>query len=107
MGKLEWFAGAALIALLSVTPAVAAPGSASEPAETPSIFAWPYQVIGDVVAVNRGTLMLTVRTVGRTMSLKADADTAPQLGALKAGDRVKVSYKNSKGEMVATRIVPA
>jgi hypothetical protein len=34
-------------------------------------------------------------------------DTAPKLSTLKAGDRVKVSYKNSKGEMVATRIDPA
>ena len=107
MDKLKTLAGATLIALLAVTPAVAAQGAASEPAETPSVFAWPYQVTGRVVAVNQGTLMLTVRTVERTISLKADADTAPQLGALKAGDRVKVSYKNSKGEMVATRIVPA
>jgi len=51
--------------------------------------------------------MLTVRTSERTISLKADVDTAPQLGTLKAGDRVKVIYKNSKGEMVATRIAPA
>lgn len=39
--------------------------------------------------------------------MKADTGTAPQLSTLGLGDRVKVSYKNSKGEMVATKIVPA
>jgi len=99
------FAGALLITALAVTPVVAAPGAG--PAETPSVFALPHQLTGLVVAVNLGTLMLTVRTSERTLSLKADADTAPKLSTLKTGDRVKVSYKNSKGEMVATRIDPA
>lgn len=98
---------AVLVTLLSAASGVAAQRSVAEPAETPSIFALPRQVMGEVVAVNQTTLMLTVRTAERTVSLKADADTAPQLGSLKPGDRVKVSYKNSKGEMVATRIDPA
>jgi hypothetical protein len=72
------------------------------------MFSMPHQVTGQVVAVNQETLMLTVRTPDRgTFSLKADTDTAPQLGSLKRGDRVKVTYKNSRGEMVATSITPA
>lgn len=105
MDNLRGVAGALLIIALAAGPIVAAP--ATGPAETPSIFALPHQLTGEVVAVNQGTLMLTVRTLERTLSLKADVDTAPKLSTLKAGDRVKVSYKNSKGEMVATRIDPA
>jgi cold shock CspA family protein len=41
------------------------------------------------------------------MLLRADADTAPQLSTLKKGERVKVNYKNSQGEKVATKITPA
>lgn len=108
MGKTRSLAGAALMTLLSAAPGFAAQGSMSAPAEKPSIFSLPHQVTGQVVAVNQETLMLTVRTPDRgTFSLKADTDTAPQLSTLKAGDRVKVIYKSSKGEMVATRIDPA
>lgn len=105
MDKLRGVAGALLVTALAAAPVAAAP--AAGPAETPSVFALPHQLTGQVVAVNHGTLMLTVRTLARTLSLKADAETAPKLSTLKAGDRVKVSYKNSKGEMVATRIDPA
>jgi hypothetical protein len=108
MSKTRTLAGAALVTLLSAAPGLAAQGAMSAPAERPSMFSLPHQVIGQVVAVNQETLMLTVRTPDRgTFSLKADTDTAPQLGTLKRGDRVRVSYKNSRGEMVATRIAPA
>ena len=108
MSKTRSLAGAALVTLLSAAPGFAAPGSMSAPAEKPSIFSLPHQVTGQVVAVNQETLMLTVRTPDRgTFSLKADIDTAPLLGTLRLGDRVTVSYKHSKGERVATRIVPA
>jgi hypothetical protein len=108
MHKTSTLAGAALMTLLSAAPGLAAQGSMSAPAEKPSIFSLPHQVTGQVVAVNQETLMLTVRTPDRgTFSLKADTDTAPQLGTLRPGDRVTVSYKHSKGERVATRIVPA
>jgi hypothetical protein len=56
----------------------------STPAERPSLFAPPHQVTG-----------------------QADTDTAPQLSTRMRGDRVTVSYKNDRGEMVATRISPA
>ncbi|HTI54732.1 MAG TPA: hypothetical protein VMC04_10900 [Verrucomicrobiae bacterium] len=108
MSKTRSLAGAALATLLSAAPGLAAQGAMSAPAERPSMFSMPHQVTGQVVAVNQETLMLTVRTPDRgTFSLKADTDTAPQLGSLKRGDRVKVTYKNSRGEMVATSITPA
>ena len=108
MSKSRTLAGAALVTLLSAAPGFAAQGSMSAPAEKPSIFSLPHQVTGQVVAVNQETLMLTVRTPDRgTFSLKADTDTAPLLSTLRLGDRVTVSYKHSKGERVATRIVPA
>ena len=108
MSKTMSLAGAALMTLLSTAAGFAAQGSMSAPAEKPSIFSLPHQVTGQVVAVNQETLMLTVRTPDRgTFSLKADPDTAPQLSSLRLGDRVTVSYKNSKGERVATKIVPA
>ena len=108
MTKASNLAGAALMTLLSAAPGFAAQGSMSAPAEKPSIFSLPHEVTGQVVAVNQETLMLTVRTPDRgTFSLKADTDTAPLLSTLRLGDRVTVSYKHSKGERVATRIVPA
>ena len=108
MSKTMSLAGAALMTLLSTAPGFAGQSSMSAPAEKPSIFSLPHQVTGQVVAVNQETLMLTVRTPDRgTFSLKADPDTAPQLSSLRLGDRVTVSYKNSKGERVATKIVPA
>jgi len=64
-------------------------------------------VTGTVVSVNKKAEMFTLKTTNGTVLLKADTDTASQLGALKSGDRVKVSYKNSKGEMIATKIEPA
>jgi len=108
MSKTRSLAGAALLTLLSAAPGLAAQGAMSTPAERPSMFSLPHQVTGQVAAVNQETLMLTVRTPDRgTFSLKADTDTAPQLSTLKRGDRVKVTYKNSRGEMVATSITPA
>jgi hypothetical protein len=108
MSKTRSLAGAALMTLLSAAPGLAAQGAMSAPAERPSMFSLPHQVTGQVVAVNQETLMLTVRTPDRgTFSLKADTDTAPQLGTLKRRNRVKVTYKNSRGEMVATSITPA
>jgi hypothetical protein len=52
--------------------------------------------------------LFTVKTTdGETILLRAGADTAPQLSTLKKGERVKVSYRNSQGESVATKITPA
>jgi hypothetical protein len=107
MRKARGIAGAALVTLLSVASGFAAQGAAAGPAEKPSMFALPHQLTGEVVAVNQTTLVFTMRTSERTLSLRTDPDTALQLSTLKPGDRVKVIYKNSKGDMVATRIDPA
>lgn len=78
------------------------------PAPKPSMWAFPHSVTGEVVSVNERAQMFTVRTSeGNTVLLKADTETASHLGALKTGERVKVSYKNSRGEKVVTRITPA
>ncbi len=39
------------------------------------------------------------------MRLTAEAGLTPKLGTLKKGERVKVSYKHSQGERIATRII--
>ncbi len=44
---------------------------------------------------------------GTTHTLKADQAVASQLKDLKKGERVKVTYKNSKGEQIATKVTPA
>jgi hypothetical protein len=81
---------------------------AAAPAPKPSMWAFPHSVTGQVVSVNERAQMLTVRTSeGNTVLLKADTETASRLGSLKTGERVKVSYKNSRGEKVVTKITPA
>jgi len=65
-------------------------------------------VTGTVVSVNKKAETFSLKTSkGDTVRLKADTDTASQLGALKSGDRVKVSYKNNQGDKIATKIEPA
>jgi hypothetical protein len=50
----------------------------------------------------------TLKTAdGATMLLAADGDMLPQFSTLKKGERVKVTYKNSQGQSVATKITPA
>jgi len=102
----------AILALVSPTFAVE-PGP-SNPRETvptakkPSAFTLPHHAMGDVVSVNKRAQSFTLKTSsGGTMLLMADADIAPQLSTLKKGERVKVSYKNSQGQKIATKIVPA
>jgi hypothetical protein len=41
------------------------------------------------------------------MLLMTDSDTDPQPSILRKGDRVNVSYKNSQGDKVATKITRA
>ena len=80
----------------------------SRPANKPSAFAVPRHTTGDVVSVNKRAQLFTVKTTdGETILLRAEADTAPQLSTLKKGERVKVSYRNSQGEKIATKITPA
>ncbi len=82
--------------------------STTTPAQKPGKLALSHTVTGTVVSVNKKAEMFTLKTTsGNTVLLKADADTASQLGALKSGERVKVSYKNSQGDKIATKIAPA
>ena len=77
----------------------------SAPAEKPSKLSMPHSVTGAVVASDASASMLTVKdSKGKEYTFKADSDAAGRLGALKAGDKVKVAYRKSKGEMVATKI---
>ena len=105
-----------LATLLAVGPGFAAQGTpenssretTTTPAQKPGKLALPHSVTGTVVSVNERAEMFTLKTAkGDTVVLKADADTASQLATLKSGERVKVSYKNSQGDKIATKIVPA
>ncbi|HXJ80726.1 MAG TPA: hypothetical protein VMS64_18855 [Candidatus Methylomirabilis sp.] len=42
---------------------------------------------------------------GKEYSFKADSKAAMQMNNLKSGDHVKVDYRKSHGQMVATNIV--
>jgi len=75
------------------------------PAEKPGIFSLPHSVTGSVVSVDKkANRVNVVDSKGKELTLVADADTAPELSRLKAGDQVKVTYKKSKDQMVATKI---
>ena len=79
--------------------------SASAPAEKPSRLALPHHVTGEVVSVDKGAKTLTVKdSKGKEFMFTADVDAAPRLSDVKAGNHVKVSYKKSHGQMVATKI---
>ena len=72
------------------------------------MLAMPHSVTGDVVSVNPRALMFTLQaTDGKTVLLKADTETAAQARDLTPGAHVKVSYKNSQGQKVATKITPS
>ena len=75
------------------------------PAEKPSKLAMPHRVTGEVVTADPSANTFTVKdSKGKSYTFKADTEAAPRLSDLKAGDRVKVKYKKSHGEMVATKI---
>jgi hypothetical protein len=75
------------------------------PAEKPGIFSLPHSVTGSVVSVDKkANRVNVVDSKGKELTLVADADTAPEISRLKAGDQVKVTYKKSKDQMVATKI---
>jgi hypothetical protein len=78
------------------------------PAKKPSRFVLPHHVTGNVVAVNRSAQTFTVKGAdGTLVTLTADAGVAPHLKDLKKRDRVKVTYKNSQGQQIATKLIPA
>lgn len=109
-------AALALASLVTVGPAFAAETTppntpketAAPPAKKPSSLALPHHVTGSVMSVNKNAQMFTLKTAdGTTLTLNADPAVAPQLRDLKKGERVKVTYKNSKGQQVATKVTPA
>lgn len=84
------------------------PAGGAAPAKTPSSLALPHHVTGQVLSVNKPAKLFTLKTAdGTTMLLAADGGTLPQFSTLKKGERVKVIYKNSQGQSVATKITPA
>jgi len=79
--------------------------STSAPAEKPSRLVLPHHVTGEVMSVDKSAKTLTVKdSKGKEFMFTADVDAAPRLGDVKGGDHVKVSYKKSHGQMVATKI---
>jgi len=94
---------------------VAGPGLAADSmqqptrVEQPGKLAMPHRVTGSVVSVDEAAGTFTVQdTKGKDYVLKTNAALGSQLGDVKAGDHVKVSYKKtSSGQMVATKIAPA
>ena len=80
-------------------------GAQTTPAEKPSKLAMPHHAEGSVVSVDKSANTVVIKdTKGEQLNLVADNDTAAQLTRLKAGDQVKVTYKKSKDQMVATKI---
>jgi hypothetical protein len=68
----------------------------------------PHHVTGLVVSADQANNALTVKDAkGKDYTFSADKDAIGQLGTLKEGDRVKVTYKKSHDQMIATKIVEA
>ena len=103
-------ASATLATIILVGPSWAedARPSGPAPAKAPSSPALPHHVTGEIVSVNKSAKLFTLKTSeGATMILAADGSTLPQFSVLKNGERVKVTYKNSRGQSIATKITPA
>ena len=79
---------------------------AAAPAEKPGRLEMPHRVMGEVVSSDEGAKTLTVRNAkGKELTFNAESDAATHLGALKPGDRIRVTYKRNHGQLVATHIV--
>ncbi len=80
-------------------------GAVAAPAEKPSKFALPHHVTGDVVSVDQSAKMLTMKdSKGREFRLTVTGEAATRLGDFRPGDRVRVTYKKSHGQMIASKI---
>src|SRR5213078_4602900 len=90
------------------SPSMSAPSTESTPAAKPGKLSMPHRVTGEVVAADQSAKTLTVKdSKGKEYVFTADTDAAGRLADLKAGDHVKVSYKKSHGQMIATKIAEA
>ena len=73
--------------------------------EKPSKLAIPHRASGELISVDQNGKAFTLRTTkGKELRFTAAGDAAMRLADLRAGDHVKVSYKNSHGHMVASKI---
>jgi hypothetical protein len=66
----------------------------------------PHHVEGSVVSVNKSANTVVIKDAkGKQFNLVAGNDTVAELSRLKAGDQVEVTYKKSKDQTVATKII--
>ena len=98
-----------LATVLMTGPALAGQGAHPSGSDTaPTRKPTTHRVIGSVVGVDQTAQTFILRDAkGKTYTLKAGTRTAAQLPVLREGERVKVIYTNSDGEMVATSISAA
>jgi hypothetical protein len=79
--------------------------STTAPAEQPGMLSIPHHVTGSVVSVDKKAHSVNVRDAkGKELTLVADTETATEVGLLKAGDQVKITYKKNRDQMVVTKI---
>lgn len=82
--------------------------SGTAPAMAPSSIALPHHGTGEIVSVNKPANLCALKTSqGAMMIFAIDGSTLPQLSVLTKGERVKVTYKNSRGQSFTTKITPA
>ena len=95
------------------SPSMSSPSTSTDtttaaPAKKPGMMSMPHHVTGQVVSADQANNTLTVKdSKGKDYTFAADKDAMPQLGTLKEGDRVKVTYKKNKDQMIATKIIEA
>ena len=87
------------------TPATPASPSTEKKTEMKSEKAKTGRITGEVTSVDAKAGMLTVKAKDKETSLTADSSSAKNaLGKVKVGDRVRVSYTEKDGKMVASSI---
>ena len=60
---------------------------------------------GEVASVDQNAKTVTLKNAkNKNLTFTADGDAVASLSDLKAGDRVKITYKNSHGHRVASKI---
>jgi hypothetical protein len=104
----------------STTPSATTPGMSSgsttsatkdtttTPAEKPSKLALPHRLTGELVTIDQNAKTFTVKSAkGKEMVFTAEGEALARLADLKPGERIKVTYKNSHGHMIATKVAPS
>jgi Cu/Ag efflux protein CusF len=96
-----------------VGPALAAdaptaPAAAGHPAPPATLKAPTKHVSAEVVSVDTAGKTVKIKTLGRhkkEVTLGVDPEASATLPDLKAGDRIKVTYTDSHGQLTAKSIV--